>query len=139
MKSRSISPYTSQILSLTGTEFLKLVHHVDNLLKDTFQKNVHYTSMFIPHTSLLSDGKRIERQKACLHSYKTKKDLSHLKKKMLWQSGNSSALEDERYIVLCEHCTCCCYYLQEEDPIVLNTTHVQSDRQFLPQRPHNLR
>lgn len=63
-------------------DFLKLVSHVDKLLKEILQKNVHSTTMFIPYI-LLSDGKRLERQKACLHSYQAKKDLSHLKKKML--------------------------------------------------------
>lgn len=59
-------------------DFLKLVSHVYTLLKATLQKNVHYTIMFIPHTSLLSDGNRIERQKAGLHSYKTEKKISYI-------------------------------------------------------------
>lgn len=59
-------------------DFLKLVSHVYTLLKATLQKNVYYTIMFIPHTSLLSDGNRIERQKAGLHSYNTEKKISYI-------------------------------------------------------------
>lgn len=60
------------MLSLTGMDLLKLVTHLDNLLKETCWKDVDSTTMFNSHTSLLSDGKK-RTQKPCLHSYKTKK------------------------------------------------------------------
>lgn len=82
---------------LLGWIFLKLGSHLDNLRKETLQKIEHYTTLFIPHTSLLSDGKGIERQKVvCILTGQEKRSLTAKKKKTLWQSGNSSALEDER-------------------------------------------
>lgn len=62
-----------------GGFFLKLGSHLDNLHKETLQKIECYITIFITHTSLLSDGKRIERQNAVCILTREKKSITSKK------------------------------------------------------------
>lgn len=91
------------------------------------------TSPCLSHTPPSSQMARGQRQKAVCVLTRQKK-ISHLKKKTLWQSGNSSASEDERSVCSVD-VTHVVVIIWEEDPIVLNAARAQTNRLLLSQRP----
>lgn len=80
------------------------------------------TSPRLSHTPPSSQKARGQRQKAVCILTRQKK-ISHLKKKTLWQCGNSSASEDERSVCSVD-VTHVVVIIWEEDPIVLNAAPV---------------